>query len=496
MRTPTSSEDSTTETSVSDLAPGTYEVTVTDGDGCSETESVVVDAAVPIEVVAEVSDASCFGDDDGEAQLFAFGGTEEFQFSDDGVNFGSTSVFGGISSGSYAFFVQDENGCVESVEVTIGEPDAIVVTAIVSEGALDGEGSIDLTVTGGTPPYAYEWIGPSVSGQSGQDLEGISTGQYTVEVTDGAGCATVETFSITTSSLGCTDSSACNYEPNASIDDGSCDFSCYGCTDPEAFNFVPEATIDDGSCYFFIPECASIGEEGWSSFATGVYPEGLVEREFGIPTTLEMVLHLASVIEEPASGQTFVVSSFEPEQVIGLPLGLALDGSIVPMEANEQQCVEFLGVPSQEGVFEVEVVGDLTILLFGTPYLIGSYSFTQTLVITPNVNGIPGCRYAFASNYNAIATYDDGSCFIAGCQDPSACNFNPSASQDSGQCDYACLGCTYSEADNYDLSATQDNGTCNFSSYYGQCMFDANGDQYVGSEDLLDFLTMFGTSCE
>ena len=207
-----------------------------------------------------------------------------------------------------------------------------------------------------------------------------------------------------------------------------------------------------------------------------------------------MVLHLASVIEEVS--QTFVVSSFEPEQVIGLPSGLVLDGSIVPMEANEQQCVEFSGVPSQEGVFEVEVVGDLTILLFGTPYLIGSYSFTQTLYITPNVNGIPGCTYAFASNYNAIATYDDGSCFIAGCQDPTACNYNPSASQDSGQCDYACLGCTYSEADNYDLSATQDNGTCNFSSYSGQCMFDANGDQYVGSEDLLDFLTMFGTSCE
>ena len=97
--------------------------------------------AVPIEVVAEVSDASCLALRMGKRNFLRLE-AREFQFSDDSFNFGSTSVFGGISSGSYAFFVQDENGCVESVEVTIGEPDAIVVTAIVSEGRLDGEGAL------------------------------------------------------------------------------------------------------------------------------------------------------------------------------------------------------------------------------------------------------------------------------------------------------------------------------------------------------------------
>ena len=50
--------------------------------------------------------------------------------------------------------------------------------------------------------------------------------------------------------LGCTDSTACNYDSNANIDDGSCDFSCYGCTDSAATNYDPDATIDDGSCFY------------------------------------------------------------------------------------------------------------------------------------------------------------------------------------------------------------------------------------------------------
>ena len=190
--------EATTETAVSDLAPGTYEVTVTDEDGCSETVSVEVAAGVEISATAVSTDASCFGDDDGEVVLSAEGGTGSFQYSDDGNSFGQDNEFDDLLAGTYNFFVQDENGCVESVEATIGEPEAIVVTGIVSEGSVTGEGTIDVTVTGGSLPYTYEWIGPGVSGQDGQDLEGISTGSYTVDVTDDNGCTTQETFNITT----------------------------------------------------------------------------------------------------------------------------------------------------------------------------------------------------------------------------------------------------------------------------------------------------------
>lgn len=50
--------------------------------------------------------------------------------------------------------------------------------------------------------------------------------------------------------LGCTDSEACNYNPLAGIDNGTCDYSCFGCTYTSAVNYSPLAVFDDGSCIF------------------------------------------------------------------------------------------------------------------------------------------------------------------------------------------------------------------------------------------------------
>ena len=103
--------------------------------------------------------------------------------------------------------------------------------------------------------------------------------------------------------------------------------------------------------------------------------------------------------------------------------------------------------------------------------------------------------YAFATNYNPIATYDDGSCELVGCTDPAACNHNISASSDDGSCDYSCKGCTYAQAENYHPGASQDDGSCTFEISLGSCVFDTNDDQYIGSEDLLNFLSVFGSVC-
>lgn len=48
---------------------------------------------------------------------------------------------------------------------------------------------------------------------------------------------------------GCIDKESCNYNPNATVDDGSCEYtSCAGCMDPSSCNYDATATIDDGSC--------------------------------------------------------------------------------------------------------------------------------------------------------------------------------------------------------------------------------------------------------
>ena len=55
--------------------------------------------------------------------------------------------------------------------------------------------------------------------------------------------------------LGCTDNSAINYNPFANIDDGSCEYNVFGCTNPFASNYNPLATVEDGSCVLYLAGC-------------------------------------------------------------------------------------------------------------------------------------------------------------------------------------------------------------------------------------------------
>ena len=74
--------------------------------------------------------------------------------------------------------------------------------------------------------------------------------------------ATTENGSCNYDCNGCTDDMACNYDPFATEDDGSCEYtSCVGCTDSSACNYNPAATMDDGSC-LQLDACGVCGGDG------------------------------------------------------------------------------------------------------------------------------------------------------------------------------------------------------------------------------------------
>ena len=185
--------------SVMDLAPGVYNIIVTDGNGCSNSEDVEVMNATPIVTTSESTSASCNGLSDGQVIVGATGGTGSFQYSENGNNFFADAEFDDLSTGDYTFYAQDENGCISAVDASVAEPDAIVITGIASEGEETGNAIINISVSGGTPGYSYQWTGPGVDGVTSADLEGLSTGTYIVEVTDSAGCSMSTTFNVVTS---------------------------------------------------------------------------------------------------------------------------------------------------------------------------------------------------------------------------------------------------------------------------------------------------------
>lgn len=138
---------------------------------------------------------------------------------------------------------------------------------------------------------------------------------------------------------------------------------------------------------------------------------------------------------------------------------------------------------------------------------------------------IAGCTDIEADNYNPDATDDDGSCVFFGCTNPDADNFSSSANTDDGSCIVS--GCTYSFSTNYNPDATYDDGSCTVSpfeycgdgtiwddesgaciqeieaylndedelSLLNPCYFDSDEDGIVDITDLMNLLTVYGTSC-
>jgi len=196
--TVTVSDSTLTGSSYDGLSAGTYTVLVSDGNGCSTSEMVEVMNAVPVVATATSTSVTCSGSEDGVVSIDATGGTGAFQYSDNGNTFVATNEFDDLGADDYTFYAQDENGCIAEADVEVTSPDPIVIGGFPSEGEDTGNAVIDISVTGGTPDYSYEWTGPGVDGTTTADLEGLSSGTYTVEVTDAAGCSEVATFIVVT----------------------------------------------------------------------------------------------------------------------------------------------------------------------------------------------------------------------------------------------------------------------------------------------------------
>ncbi|MBQ0738576.1 SprB repeat-containing protein, partial [Aquimarina celericrescens] len=177
-----------TTATATNLTAGTYEVTVTDSNGCTATASATITQPADLEANGVATNVSCNGGSNGSIDLTVTGGTSPYSYAWD--NFATTEDLSGLAAGTYNVTVTDTNGCITTESVDVFEPINLTISAnITNTSCSDNNGSIDLTVIGGNPPYAYVWSNSATT----QDLSGLESGTYNVTVTDIKGCT--ETFS-------------------------------------------------------------------------------------------------------------------------------------------------------------------------------------------------------------------------------------------------------------------------------------------------------------
>jgi hypothetical protein len=271
------------------------------------------------------------------------------------------------------------------------------------------------------------------------------------------GCQTLED--------GCMDPIACNYDANADIDDGTCDFSClYGCMSAAACNYDPIAIYDDGSCYFncvygcvdsiacnFNPEANT--DDGTCIFLQVCVP--------GCTDAVACNYDPSATYENGTCDFTCLFGCLE-EGACNYAFEAIYNDFSCSYDCYAQGCTDPLACN-----FNMYAITDDGSCLFDAC--------------------IQGCTQAEACNYDSLANAEDFSCIygcVLGCMDELACNFNAEADFDNGSC--LMPGCMVSTAVNYDSLAVCE-GSC-----YFECVGDVDGSGAMDMNDFLMLMEAFG----
>lgn len=176
------------------VGPGMHTIVVEDADGCIDSVSITLVEPPAIQIDTMSTDVTCVGGRDGTLYASASGGAGDFEYFWTTTPSTFDSIAIGQAPGSYTVQATDANDCRETATVTIGEPAPIEITFLGDEPSCNGgnDGTILTTVTGGTPPYVYEWdhgvFGPNIN---------VEAGTFTLTVRDANMCEATDFIDIT-----------------------------------------------------------------------------------------------------------------------------------------------------------------------------------------------------------------------------------------------------------------------------------------------------------
>ncbi|HOU99184.1 MAG TPA: gliding motility-associated C-terminal domain-containing protein [Bacteroidales bacterium] len=177
---------------------GNYSVTITDANTCSVVQSVTVSEPSALMANYNITHISCNGQQNGSVVLMVSGGTTPYLFN--WSNQSQSQNIYNLAPGSYQVTITDDNNCSLTQSYVIQEPSLMVINSTYSPYLCDysHDGYIQLSISGGTPAYSYQWNNSAVNAPTQSNLSG---GTYIVTVTDANLCQIMDTFNIVSSSI-------------------------------------------------------------------------------------------------------------------------------------------------------------------------------------------------------------------------------------------------------------------------------------------------------
>lgn len=173
---------------ITGLAPGGYNVTVTDANNCSTISFAYIYQIQAIEIEFDVTDNLCYGTTNGSVSAIVVGGAAPLTYAWS-TGFTSTENYiESLATGTYTLTVTDTNGCEEIASVDISDPGELTFDVDVIDVTCygDSDGSMVITGSGGVAPYNYSFDNFELTPTD--YIGGLSPGYYNVAVQDNNGC--------------------------------------------------------------------------------------------------------------------------------------------------------------------------------------------------------------------------------------------------------------------------------------------------------------------
>jgi len=179
---------------IKNLPPNVYYLTISDKNGCAVSDSIIINERDCSQFSANVliENATCSGNNNGSIQLTNFeNAIEPVQYFWNKDTLLTNNFLTNLSSGFYLFDAIDSYGCsINSAFRVTNETQILIETIITPESWQDNsDGSIATIVTGGTAPYNYKWS----TEETTETINNVSSGLFTVAVTDATGCSAIAT---------------------------------------------------------------------------------------------------------------------------------------------------------------------------------------------------------------------------------------------------------------------------------------------------------------